>query len=187
MKNFEQILTDAGITLTEEQKTAVTKAVAENYKTVAEFDKQARKLDAAETKASEAEEALKAFDGVDVEGYKKTIEDYKKRAEDAEKKAQSDMLRRDQEAWLKEQFDALGVKSERARKSLAADIMGEDGLKWKDGQFLGFADYVKAENEKDKFYDTPEEKGAESKAPKFTDPDKGGKPEDKKISVPPIW
>ena len=48
MKNIEQILKEAGIEVTDEQKSAVNAAVTENYKTIAEFDKQAKKLIAAE-------------------------------------------------------------------------------------------------------------------------------------------
>lgn len=57
-----------------------------------------------------------------------------------------------------------------------SDIMGEDGLKWKDGFFLGLSDYLEKENEKDHFYQTEEEKrnnaarqGAAAAVPKFTD------------------
>ena len=41
-----------------------------------------------------------------------------------------------------------------------ADIMGEDGLKWKDGAFMGLSDYLEKENEKDHFYQTEDEKKA---------------------------
>jgi hypothetical protein len=36
--------------------------------------------------------------------------------------------------------------------------MGDDGLKWKDGAFLGLSDYLAQENAKDHFYKTEEEK-----------------------------
>ena len=63
------------------------------------------------------------------------------------------------------------------------EIMGDDGLKWKDGAFMGLSDYLAKENEKDHFYQTEDEKKAaadkaaeeEAKqkaaeiAPKFTD------------------
>ena len=187
MKNIETILTEAGITLTDDQKQAVTKAVGENYKTISDYQKQVDKVKTAEQKASDAADALKQFDGVDVEGFKKTIEEWKTKASDAEKKAQAQLLKRDQEDWLKAKFDSLGVKSERARKSLISDIMGEDGLKWKDGAYMGFDDYVKAENEKDRFYETPEEKDAAGSAPKFTEQGKEGAGGGEKFVVPKIW
>lgn len=75
MKDINAILADAGVTLTDEQKAAIGKAVAENYKTVADYDKQKDKLTAAEEKVKSTEEALKAFDGVDLEATKKQIAD----------------------------------------------------------------------------------------------------------------
>ena len=44
MKNIEAILTEAGIELTDEQRAAITKGVAENYKTVNEFNSKVTKL-----------------------------------------------------------------------------------------------------------------------------------------------
>lgn len=45
MKNILQILSDAGLEITDEQKNTIETSVNENYKTLAEFEKQGRKLD----------------------------------------------------------------------------------------------------------------------------------------------
>lgn len=190
MKNIEQILKDAGVELTDEQKAAVNKGVTENYKTVADYDKQVKKTekaegerDALQKQYDDAQETIKGFDGVDVEKLNKDIADWKERAEKAEKDAAAKILQRDQRDYLNAEFEKLGISSERTRKSLAADIMGEDGLKWKDCAFMGLSDYLAKENEKDHFYQTEDEKKAaadkaaeeEAKqkaagsAPKFTD------------------
>ena len=42
MKNIIQILSDAGLEITDEQKKTIETGVNENYKTLAEFDKQGR-------------------------------------------------------------------------------------------------------------------------------------------------
>ena len=188
MKNIETIITEAGIELTDEQKKAINAAVAENYKPVSDWQKQVDKVKVAEQKAQDAENALKEFDGVDVEGFKNTIKEWQKKAEDAEKNAEAQILKRDQEDWLKGKFTELGVKSQRTVKALIADIMDDkDGLPWKDGAYLGFDDYIKAENEKDHFYDTEEEREAAERSPKFTDSDKGGSEGGKPFAVPLIW
>lgn len=202
MKNIEQILKEAGIEVTDEQKSAVSKAVTENYKTVTEFEKQVKKTEKAEGERDtlqkqydDAQETIKGFDGVDVGKLNKDIADWKERAEKAEKDAQAQILRRDQRDYLKAEFDKLGISSERTRKSLMADIMGEDGLKWKDGFFLGLSDYLAKENEKDHFYQTAEEKAeAEKKSaaaggvPKFTDKSEPKtEPREEKKPVPKIW
>jgi hypothetical protein len=202
MKNIEQILKDAGLELTEEQKTSINSAVAENYKTVAEVNKISKKLEDAQTTNTSLQEqinglndAVKKFDGVDVEKLNQAVADANKRAEDAEKDRDEKLLQRDQRDALNAEFDKLGIKSDRTRKSLMADIMGEDGLKWKDNAFMGLNDYLAKENEKDHFYQTQEEKDLEAqqqkaaaKVPKFTDKSEGKSTEPaERKTVPKIW
>ena len=183
MKNIEQILKEAGIEVTDEQKAAVNAAVAENYKTIAEFEKQSKKLTAAETdrdnykgQLDTANETLEKFKDIDPEKQAEEIQKYKQAAKEAQDMAAKQILERDQRDYLKCEFDNLGIKSGRVRDSLMREIMGEDGLKWKDGAFMGLSDYLAKENEKDHFYQTEAEKAeAEAKdkaagsAPKFTD------------------
>lgn len=202
MKNIEQILKDAGLEASEEQKTAINKAVGENYKPIADYDKQVKKLkDAEADKASLQEQVdtanatLDKFKGMDPEKIAKEIEDYKKAADDAKANAQKQITERDQRDFLRAEFDKLGITSERTRKSLMADIMGEDGLKWKDGAFMGLGDFLSKENEKDHFYQTEEEKETQEKkdnaadrVPKFTDKSEPKKQEHSdKPDVPRIF
>lgn len=190
MKNIEQILKEAGIEVTDEQKAAVGKAVTENYRTVADYDKQVRKTEKAEAdrdtykgQLDTANETLEKFKDIDPDKQAAEIEKYKQAAKEAQETATKQILQRDQRDYLNAEFEKLGISSERTRKSLMADIMGEDGLKWKDGAFMGLSDYLAKENEKDHFYQTEDEKKAaadkaaeeEAKqkaagsAPKFTD------------------
>lgn len=209
MKNIEQILKDAGLELNEEQKKAVNDAVAENYKPIADYTKQVKKLEAAEAdrdtykgQLDTANKTLEKFKDIDPDKQAAEIEKYKQAAKEAQDTASKKILQRDQKDYLKGEFDKLGIKSERTRNSLMADIMGEDGLKWKDGAFMGLSDYLAKENEKDHFYQTEEEKkAAEEKAteeearqkaagsaPKFTDKSdpKRDQPAESK-PVPKIW
>lgn len=123
-----------------------------------------------------ANTTLEKFKNIDPDKIADEIETYKKAAETAKAEAETQIRQRDQRDYLNTEFDKLGIKSERTRKSLAAEIMGEDGLKWKDGSFLGLSDFLAKENEKDHFYQTQEEKDeaaarekAAGGAPKFTD------------------
>ena len=107
--------------------------------------------------------------------------------------ASKQILERDQRDYLKGEFDKLGISSDRTRKSLMADIMGEDGLKWKDGAFMGLSDYLAKENEKDHFYQTAEEKAedeakakAAGSAPKFTDKSEPKQTETKDTTPAPV-
>ena len=167
MKSIEQILKDAGLEVTEEQKKAVNDAVAENYKPIADYNKQVKKLEAAESgrdaykgQLDAANETLEKFKDINPEKQAAEIEKYKQAAKEAQETASKQILQRDQRDYLNAEFEKLGISSERTRKSLMADIMGEDGLKWKDGAFMGLSDYLAKENEKDHFYQTEDEKKA---------------------------
>jgi hypothetical protein len=69
MKNIVEILKELGIEIPDGKESDLTKEVAENYKTVAEFDKKVAKLqkdvDDITARAETAEETLKGFDGKD--------------------------------------------------------------------------------------------------------------------------
>ena len=189
--------------LTQEQ---INFVMAENGKDLKsandEKDSLQKKLETAETKIGtlegqleDAQKTIKGFDGVDVEKLNKDIADWKERAEKAERDAEAKILQRDQRDYLNAEFDKLGISSERTRKSLMADIMGDDGLKWKDGSFLGLSDYLSKENEKDHFYKTEEEKQEEAEkqkaagvVPKFTDKSESKTEQnEEKKPVPKIW
>ena len=67
MKNIEEIIKEAGIEATAEQLTAITSAVKENYRTVADYDKQKEKLTASEDKVKTLTASLDKFKDVDPE------------------------------------------------------------------------------------------------------------------------
>ena len=77
MKNIIEILKESNIELTKEQEDSATKLVNENYKTIAEFDKQKEKLSLAENNAKEIQTKFdkfkESYDGVDVEELRKKI------------------------------------------------------------------------------------------------------------------
>lgn len=203
MKNVEQILKDAGLEVTEEQKAAINKGMAENYKPIADYDKQVKKAEKAEAdrdtykgQLDAANETLEKFKDIDPEKQAAEIEKYKQAAKEAQEAASMQILERDQRDYLNAEFEKLGIVSGRTRKSLMADIMGEDGLKWKDGAFMGLSDYLEKENEKDHFYQTQKEKeeaaekekAAGSAPTKFTDKSEGKKETAAETkSVPKIW
>ena len=117
MKNIEAILLEVGLTLTDEQKTAINKAVAENYKTVSDYDKQKDKLTAAEEKVKTTEEALKAFDGVDVEASKKQIADLQAELTKKDTEYQTQIADRDFQETIK---TAITEAKGKNRKAIAA-------------------------------------------------------------------
>lgn len=77
MKNIIEILKESNIELTKEQEDSITKLVNDNYKTIAEFNKQKEKLSLAENNAKEIQTKFdnfkKSYDGVDAEELKNKI------------------------------------------------------------------------------------------------------------------
>lgn len=86
MKNIHTILSELGITIPEDKKADFDKAVAENYKTVAEVEKKVNRLIedlAAEKKrADTAVETLKGFEGKDFDAITRERDKWKKDYED---------------------------------------------------------------------------------------------------------
>lgn len=209
MKNIEQILKEAGIEVTDEQKAAVNKAVTENYRTVADYDKQVKKTEKAEGERdtlqgqlTDAQETLKSFDGVDVEGFKQKISDLEAQIKKRDEDAKAEALSREQKKVLDAKFDELEIKSPLIRETLFGKVTGKDGLPFRNGEFPGLADYLSKLNEENHFYQTEDEKKADAEkaaeeeakqkaagsAPKFTDKsDPKGQPAEPQKSVPKIW
>lgn len=77
MKNIIEILKESNIELTKEQEGSVTKLVNDNYKTIAEFERQKDKLSLAENNAKDIQTKFddfkKSYDGVDVEELRNKI------------------------------------------------------------------------------------------------------------------
>lgn len=93
MKNIETILKEAGVEITEEQLTSVKNSVSENYKTIADYNKQKEKVTDLETTLKDTQESLSKFDGVDLEGFKGQIEELKKTIEDKD----ADLKKKDED------------------------------------------------------------------------------------------
>ena len=84
MKNIITILKEAGLTLTDEQEQAINKAAAENYRTIADYQKVQAARDGLQTQLDGVKADLAKFDGVDLDGLKKQITDAQRKAADAE-------------------------------------------------------------------------------------------------------
>ena len=174
MKNIEAILTEAGIELTDEQRAAITKGVAENYKTVNEFNSKVTKLegerDSWKDQYTGVKTSLDKFDGVDVDDLKAQIAEQKKKAEEAEKNANEKLAARDYADAVKANTAGIKFSSAAAQRDFESQLQSKN-LPVNDGKLLGFTDFLaqyKADNE-----GAVLDESAEGKA-KFTDPMKPG-------------
>lgn len=191
MKNIEQILKEAGIEVTDEQKKAINDAVIENYRTIKDYNNQAKKLtdsesalETANQQLRDAQETLKAFDGVDVDGFKKKIADLEEKIKTTEKEADAKIYERDYNDALKAELDAYKFTSEAAKRDVSSQAKAAN-LTLKDGKLLGFADlmgqikktdataFVDEEAEAAKKAEEEAKQKAAGSAPKFTDKSEG--------------
>lgn len=145
MKNIHTILSEVGITIPEDKKAEFDKAVSENYKTAAEFEKKVNRLtddlNTEKKRADTAEEALKGFDGIDPANIKTQLEEANKKVKEAQEAAQKQLDERDFNDALRTELDAIKFSSAAARKSIEAEIRNA-GLKQKNGKILGLSDLI---------------------------------------------
>ena len=118
MKNVLSILAEAGVSLTEEQKTAVENGVKENYKPVDDWQKQYDKVKNLEDQLTATKETLAKFEGVDIAGKDKMIEDLKADLENKEKEHLAQIADRDFNDMLKESIAAVKGRNAKAITAL---------------------------------------------------------------------
>lgn len=145
MKNFETILADAGITMTEEQKANVTAAMGENYKPIADWQKQIDKVKSLEDKVKTTEEALKAFEGVNPADLNKQIADLKSDLEKKDAEYREQIADRDFSDLLK---DSIAEVHGRNTKAITA-LLDLETLKASKNQKEDVAAALKALSEAD--------------------------------------
>lgn len=172
MINIEEILKTNNVTVTDEQKAAINKAVSENYKTINEFEKRVSKLEAERNGYKEqldtATETLKGFDGIKPEELQAEVEKYKKKAEEQEETFKKELEKRDFSDALDKAIGDYKFSSEYAKKSVMEEIKAA-GLKMVDGKIIGLNDMIETIKGKDAsaFVDETKDKLEQNKA-KFT-------------------
>lgn len=118
MKNIEQILADAGVETTDDQKKEIVKAVGENYKTVADWEKQRTKAQTLEKDLGEAGEKLKGLENVNPEELKEEIDRLKGDLEQKDKEFQQQIADRDFDEMLKAAISSAKGKNAKAITAL---------------------------------------------------------------------
>lgn len=152
MKNYAEILKDNGIDIPEDKSEAIGKAIAENYKTIAEVDKKVGKLEAERDREKEradtAETTLKGFDGVDVAKMKSDINEWKTKAEKAESEYSAKIAERDFNDALEAELNNIKFSSNAAKKAVREEIKSA-GLKMYAGKIVGLKEVIETIKEND--------------------------------------
>lgn len=95
MKNIIEICKDFDIEIPADKHADFLKAVNGEYKTIAEHNKVADKLKAAEQRAETAEATLKGFEGKDFEAITKERDEWKRKHDEAEANHQREQAERE--------------------------------------------------------------------------------------------
>lgn len=125
MKNILTILKDMGIEVPKDKETDLDKAVAENYKPVADYDKQKEKLDAAnetikanDTAMKDLQAKLDGFKDVDVSGLNQRIKDLETEKSNIQKDYDAKIADRDFADLVKESIAAVKGRNAKAITAL---------------------------------------------------------------------
>ena len=125
MKNILTILKELGIEVPKEKESDLDKAVAENYKTVSDYDNQKEKLDAAndtikanDTAIKDLQAKLDGFKDVDVSGLKQRITDLETEKENIKNDYDAKIADRDFDDLVKESIAAVKGKNVKAITAL---------------------------------------------------------------------
>ena len=165
MKNIITCLTELGIEVPEDKQEALNKAVLENYKTIAEFDKLRERADKEKARADGANETLKKFEGLDPENVSKEIEQWKQKALEAEKEYNAKAEERDYADALEKELGHYKFSSKLARAAILEQLKKEK-LPVREGKILGLSDRMEQIKAEDAMAFAPDK----SSVPNFTAP-----------------
>ena len=169
MKNIFEIMKEYGLEVPEDKKKDFEKAVLENYKTMTDYDNQAKKLDAAnetikanDTAMKDLRTKLDGFKDVDLSGLNQRIKDLETEKANIQKDCDAKIADRDFNDLVKESISAVNGKNPRAITAL----LDVETLKASKNQKEDIAAALKALTEKEdskmlfgETEDTPEDKG----------------------------
>lgn len=125
MKNIFEIMKDYGLEVPEDKKKDFEKAVLENYKTVADYDKQTDKVTSLTDQLNTVKEDMKKFEGVDPEALKNKISELNQKLADKDTEYQNQIADRDFQDMLK---NAIAEAKGKNAKAITA-LLDVDALK----------------------------------------------------------
>lgn len=146
MKNIFDIIAAIGLTIPEDKKAEFDKAVAENYKTIAEFDKLKVKHDNLDGQLTTAKESLKSFEGVDVADLKGQIIKLTGDLATKETDYQNKLYDMEFGSTLDGAISSAGARNAKAVKALL-DVDALKTSKNRDGDIKSALETLKKEND----------------------------------------
>ncbi len=186
MQNIEQILQELEIEVPESKKDDLKKKMLENYRTVADYNKQVFKADDYKKSLDSVQKQLAGFEGVDVDDLKGQIQTLNKqladekagRAADARKieveKQVSEFLASTDEKGAKQYEFMNGITEEYYKKALMEEL-DKDSAKGKSiSDIFNGMITDKDGNQKEGIFVDKQQTAAQHNAARFTTPAKNG-------------
>lgn len=143
MKNIFEIMKDYGLEVPEDKKKDFEKAVLENYKTVADYEKQTDEVTSLTDQLNTVKEDMKKFESVDPEALKNQISDLNQKLADKDTEYQNQIADRDFQDMLK---NAIAEAKGKNAKAITA-LLDVDALKASKNQASDVAAALKALSE----------------------------------------
>lgn len=118
MKDFKEILKQAGIAVTDDQLATIETEMKANYKPIADYNKQKEKLDASDEKVKTLTASLDKFKDVDPAALTQTIEDLKGQLNQKDAEFAQRLADRDFDDLINTNINTLKGKNAKAIKAL---------------------------------------------------------------------
>lgn len=118
MKDFKEILKQAGLTVTDDQLATIETEMKANYKPIADYNKQKEKLDASDEKVKTLTASLDKFKDVDPTALTQTIEDLKGQLTQKDAEFAQRLADRDFDDLINVNINTLKGKNAKAIKAL---------------------------------------------------------------------
>ena len=118
MKDFKEILKQAGLTVTDDQLATIETEMKANYKPIADYNKQKEKLDASDEKVKTLTASLDKFKDVDPTALTQTIEDLKGQLSQKDVEFAQRLADRDFDDLINVNINTLKGKNAKAIKAL---------------------------------------------------------------------
>lgn len=131
MQNYEKILEDLGIEIPEDKKADLKKKMSENYKTVADYNKQVEKKDEYKTSLDDVQPRLAELEKEDVDGLKDKVATLKQELADEKearaKEAKQTELRDKVKDFLSDKKFVNAITEDSIRSQMIQKLEEENG------------------------------------------------------------
>lgn len=94
------------------------------------------------TQLGEANNTIKSYQGMDIDGIRQSVKDWEKKYDDDTKELQKQLADKERTFAAERYLDGQKIKSPLSRKQILQEFLGQN-MEFKDGKFTGADEYMK--------------------------------------------